>query len=261
MDNPSLRVTEEQIAAAQLRLALDEKLGRPTPEWVRRIAATTGVESRELQHPSPDPEANPVAARMSRSEDLTQSMDEAREEMAAQTRPAVPARPQVAPPPLNALSPIQNPLTAVMTAKSPEDYAALQRLVKHFQSLPPDQNPVAIALNKLGNMHFAWFAFLGTNQLGMITAYDGEFEAYINNFIDNIGDVFNALLTHIVSAPPLPVQTYRQEFIAYIRTIDCRCVGTFYSAYPDLTVGDIDMASAVPESKLPQQNRPTRKPS
>lgn len=35
------RVTDEQIAAAQLRIVLDEKLGRPTPDVVRRIAGMT----------------------------------------------------------------------------------------------------------------------------------------------------------------------------------------------------------------------------
>jgi hypothetical protein len=141
--------------------------------------------------------------------------------------------------------PVQNPLTAVMTAKSPEDYAALQQLIEHLQSLPPGQNPVTVALNKLGNVHFARFAFLGTNQLGVITTYDGDFEAYINEFIDSIGDVFNTLLAHVEDAPPLPVQTYRQEFLDYIRTIDRRCVGTFYSAYPERTVLEIlDPASA-----------------
>lgn len=38
MSDP-LEVTEEQIAAAQLRIVLDEKLGRETPAVVRRIAA------------------------------------------------------------------------------------------------------------------------------------------------------------------------------------------------------------------------------
>ncbi|MGH3925757.1 MAG: RNA polymerase sigma factor, partial [Pseudonocardiaceae bacterium] len=42
-----MRVTDEQVAAAQLRLVLDEKLGRQTPELVRRIAATTEVERDE----------------------------------------------------------------------------------------------------------------------------------------------------------------------------------------------------------------------
>ena len=140
--------------------------------------------------------------------------------------------------------PLQNPLTAVMTAKSPENYAALRQLVEHIQSLPPDQNPVIVALNKLGTVHFARFAFLDNDQLAVITTYDGDFDVYINEFIDEIGDVFNSLLAHVADAPPLPVQTYRQEFLDYIRTVDRRCVGTFYSAYPEHTVLDIhDLAS------------------
>ena len=44
MSSQSLRVTEEQIAAAQLRIVLDEKLGRHTPNVVRRIAEMTSVD-------------------------------------------------------------------------------------------------------------------------------------------------------------------------------------------------------------------------
>lgn len=135
--------------------------------------------------------------------------------------------------------PVQNPLTAIMTAKSPEDYAQLQQLVEHLQSLPPEKNPVTVALNKLGTVHFARFVFLGNNQLGVITSYDGDFDAYINEFATEIGDVFNALLAHVDNAPPLPVQHHRQQFLDYIHSIDRGCVGQFYSAYPDRTVIDI----------------------
>ncbi len=135
--------------------------------------------------------------------------------------------------------PVQNPLTLVMKAKSQEDYAALKQLVEHLQSLPPDQNPVTIALNKIGTVHFARFAFLGSGQVGVITTYDGDFAVYINEFIDTIGDVFNALMKHVVGAPPLPVQTFRQEFLDYVRATDVGCVGSFYSAYPERTVLDI----------------------
>jgi hypothetical protein len=47
MSSLPLHVTEEQIAAAQLRIVLDEKLGRHTPNVVRRIALMTGVDSLE----------------------------------------------------------------------------------------------------------------------------------------------------------------------------------------------------------------------
>ncbi|MGB6165648.1 MAG: hypothetical protein WCF33_22210 [Pseudonocardiaceae bacterium] len=142
--------------------------------------------------------------------------------------------------------PVQNPLTLVLKAKSPDDSTALRQLVEKLQSLPPGQNPITLALNKLSNVHFARFAFLSTDQLGVITTYDGDFDAYINEFIDNIGDVFNALLVHVENAPPLPVQTYRQEFLSYIRTVDCRCVGIFYSAYPERTVLDILSSTSAP---------------
>ncbi|MFZ2118689.1 MAG: hypothetical protein WCC47_01055 [Pseudonocardiaceae bacterium] len=135
--------------------------------------------------------------------------------------------------------PVQNPLTMVMKAKSDEDYAALRQLVEHLQSLPPDQNPVINALNKIGTVHFARFALLGNDLLGVITTYDGDFAVYINEFIDCIGDVFNALMAHVEGAPPLPVQTYRQEFLDYVRSVDVSCVRPFYSAYPERTVLDI----------------------
>jgi hypothetical protein len=68
-------------------------------------------------------------------------------------------------------------------------------------SLPPEQNPVTLALNKIGTVHFARFAFLGNDQLGVITTYDGDFAVYINEFIDTIGDVFNALIAHVEKWP------------------------------------------------------------
>ena len=102
---------------------------------------------------------------------------------------------------------VQNPLTLIMTVKSATDSQALQALLHKLQSAPPELNPVWTALNKLNTVHFARFVFLDANmKLAVITAYDGSFEDYINEFIDEIGDVFNALLAHMADAPPLPVQ-------------------------------------------------------
>ncbi|MGH4022924.1 MAG: hypothetical protein ACRDT0_27560 [Pseudonocardiaceae bacterium] len=139
---------------------------------------------------------------------------------------------------------IQNPLTLVMKAKSPEDHAALRQTVEHIQSLPPEQNPIVTALDRIATVHFATFVFLDDDRLAVITTYDGDFEKYINEFTNEIGDVFNTLLAHVADAPPLPVQTYRREFLEFVRAHDLRCVAPLYSAYPDRTVLDIvDMAS------------------
>jgi hypothetical protein len=135
---------------------------------------------------------------------------------------------------------IQSPLTLVMTIKSPADYQALAGLLAKIQSAPPDKNPIWVALKKLANVHFARFVFLENNtKLAVITTYDGTFEDYIADFTREIGDVFDALLQHMVDAPPLPVQKHPKEFLAYVRANDLRGIEPFFSAYPKSTVVDI----------------------
>jgi hypothetical protein len=136
-------------------------------------------------------------------------------------------------------APRQNPLTLVMTIKSRADYEALVELLNQIQSLPRDKNPIMVALDKIGTVHFSRFVFLGKSELAVITTYDGNFEDYLNDFINAIGKIFNALLEHMAGAPPLPVENHRKEFMDYVRANDLRCLGTFYSAYPRLGVRTI----------------------
>jgi hypothetical protein len=145
---------------------------------------------------------------------------------ATQTAPATPA--------------VQNALTLVMPIKSPEDYQVLFQQLTHFQGLPPDQNPLTLALASTHLVHFARFIFLEDNtKLGVITSYDGTLADYLNAFIDHVGQVFDLLLAHMADAPPLPVEQHRQEFLQYVTAHDLPIVQPFYSAYPSLTVLDI----------------------
>jgi hypothetical protein len=138
---------------------------------------------------------------------------------------------------------VQSPLTLIMTIKSSTDAQTLSALLQKMQSAPPDKNPIWVALNKLNTVHFARFVFLENNtKLAVITTYDGTFEDYINEFIDEIGDVFNALLAHMTDAPPLPVHQNRKAFLDYVRANDLRAIEPFYSAYPTATVLDIKAA-------------------
>jgi hypothetical protein len=134
---------------------------------------------------------------------------------------------------------VQNPLTLVMPIRSPDDRRTVQAKLERVQALPREQNPIVAALDTIGTVHFARFVFTDETHLAVITTYDGDFDAYINEFVDHIGDVFNDLLQHMADAPPLPVQQHRQEFLDYVRGHDLRCVPTFYSAYPTRTVLDI----------------------
>src|SRR5687768_1688244 len=82
---------------------------------------------------------------------------------------------------------VQNPLTLLMTIRSPEDYAALKTTIEQLQALPPEQNPIVRALDTIGTVHFARFVFVDETRLAVITTYDGDFDAYINDFVDHIG--------------------------------------------------------------------------
>jgi hypothetical protein len=152
---------------------------------------------------------------------------------------------QAAAPPMSEAQPVQSPLTLIMPIASAAAFQELSQTLTGVQSLPRDQNPIMAALDKIGTVHFARFVFLEDNtRLGVITTYDGDFEKYINDFVDDIGDVFNLLLKFMADAPPLPVQEHRQEFLEYVRAHDLRSVGPFYSAYPRSTVLDIQAATA-----------------
>jgi hypothetical protein len=139
--------------------------------------------------------------------------------------------------------PVQNPLTLIMTIRSREDFEALNARIHQIQSAPPEQNPIWIALDKLKIVHFARFVFLENNtKLAIITTYDGSFDDYLNEFIDEIGDIFNVLLQHMEGAPPLPVQRNRSQFREYVKANDLGGIEPFYSAYPRATVLDIQAA-------------------
>lgn len=130
-----------------------------------------------------------------------------------------------------------------MTIRSKDDFEALNTRIRQIQSLPREQNPIWRALDKLKIVHFARFVFLESNtKLAIITSYDGSFDDYLNEFIDEIGDVFNGLLQYMKDAPPLPIQRNRDAFRNYVKTNDLGAIEPFYSAYPRATVLDIQAA-------------------
>lgn len=136
-------------------------------------------------------------------------------------------------------APVANPLTLVMAIKSAADSQSLKGLLEGLQALPPEQNPIHTALTKIATVHFARFVFLGERELAVITTYDGDFEPYLDGFINEIGEVFDKLLAHIQDAPPLPVSQHRAAFLQYVKANDRPCVGSLYCAYPNLKVLDI----------------------
>lgn len=130
-------------------------------------------------------------------------------------------------------APRQSPLTCIMPIKDAAGYDALLAL------LPAAKKEIDAALDLIGTVHFARFVFLANNtQLAIITAYDGDFNRYISDFAQRIGNVFDALFAHIRDAPPLPVHKNVDDFIKYVFAHDVKPIA-FYSAYPQQTVLDI----------------------
>jgi hypothetical protein len=100
------------------------------------------------------------------------------------------------------------------------------------------------ASDQIGTLHNARFVMLNNQTTALFTVYDGSFEDYIADFVKYMGDVFNALLPHIVDPPTLPVEKNAQEFMTWVKKSDYPSLGGVYSAYPTLTVQDIRTLAA-----------------
>ena len=72
--------------------------------------------------------------------------------------------------------------------------------------------------------------------IGVVTEYDGDFNAYIQDFVSQLGNVFDALLGFVVGGAALiPVANNVTAFEAFITVNDASQHvpnNTLYSAYP-----------------------------
>lgn len=150
-----------------------------------------------------------------------------------------------------------NPLTLMMPVK-PDT-----KLLSIIEVLAENQAPIDAALSSIGTVHFARFLLLDSSVanlqpdlkdinatsdtliIGVVTDYDGDFNAYISDFVAQLGDVFNALLAFVVDGESVtPVQDNLAAFQAFIATNDAsqhKPNDTLYAAYPQ-TVQQIKAA-------------------
>jgi hypothetical protein len=127
---------------------------------------------------------------------------------------------------------VQNALNLGLPLKDRAQMPAL------LQTIASVQQTVDDALTGLHYVHFA--RFLPTPDfatLQVITSYDGDLDSYLMDFVLVLGDIFNAILAFVDGAPPLPVQQYPQEFVAFVKANNMP--GSVWSAYPHMTVIDI----------------------
>ncbi len=112
------------------------------------------------------------------------------------------------------------------------------------------QTEIDTALTSIGTVHYARFLLLdrstanlqpGTTPLNemvlaVITEYDGSFQAYIGDFVAQIGQVFDALLQFVVGGQALiPVANNVAAFNAFVAANDAsqhQPNEGLYQAYP-----------------------------
>ena len=140
-----------------------------------------------------------------------------------------------------------NPLTLMMPALPGSNLLAIAA------TLAESQKQIDAALESIGTVHFARFLLLDSSQpnlqpnmksiapsntliIGVVTEYDGDFNAYIQDFVAQLGSVFNALLGFVVGGAALcPVANNVAAFEAFIAANDASQhipYNTLYAAYP-----------------------------
>jgi hypothetical protein len=130
---------------------------------------------------------------------------------------------------------VQSPLNLRLTVTKDKNWAI-------FLYLADPQNSKAIndGLNAVGTVHFARFLpeegfAIGLSQtLWVLTEYDGTFDQYIQDFVNQMGDIFDGLLGFVDDPPPLPVKDNVPAFAAWVSAHNVK--SNLYSAYPTLTV-------------------------
>lgn len=139
-----------------------------------------------------------------------------------------------------------NPLTFIMPLEEGVDLAKLG------EELAGNQQQIDAALKAVGTVHFARFVVFdnsapnllpsleskGPFSLSVITDYDGNFDAYIEAFVQYLGPVFDALLSFSADGKSLvPVAQNVDDFEKYITQNDAsqqppNDAQSLYSAYP-----------------------------
>lgn len=131
--------------------------------------------------------------------------------------------------------PVQSPLNLALPIAKGKNLEIIAYVALHSKV-------INAGLDAVGTVHFARFlpepgfiAIPPTSQtLWVFTEYDGTFDQYIIDFVNQMGDVFDKLLSFVVDPPPLPVKDNVAAFEAWVNAHNVH--SELYSAYPACTV-------------------------
>jgi cytochrome P450/deferrochelatase/peroxidase EfeB len=150
-------------------------------------------------------------------------------------------------------APVTSGLNLWLTLKEPE------RMGELLLRLATRQPAIDAALTGLHYVHFARFLPApGGKALQVITEFDGEFDAYVLDFVLAIGDEFDLILSYVENGPAKSVKDDPARFLEFVRennlgySDDQRGNVRLFSAYPQRTVLDLigtsGIAATVPDA-------------
>ncbi|GGJ70987.1 hypothetical protein [Streptomyces brasiliensis] len=96
---------------------------------------------------------------------------------------------------------------------------------------------------RIGTLHDArWVLFDGDTRLMFATNFDGDWDAYIDDFAAQVPDVFDSVLQHTEGYPGIKDPHIKDHVVAHQATA---C--SYQRAIPDATVKDLQKALRVQE--------------
>jgi hypothetical protein len=228
------------VKSARLREMVDELLDRPDAEpWVRQLAALLPAARPGW---SASPPRHRVAGLLEQLELLAaERLLELLEWLAGVRRGAVNPNLQVQASKdvldIEGSKVVQTPVTLVSTIKKPQFY---HRLLLRITLFIVDRVARASygSLAGVSSIHFARWAILdGGRHLLFETNFDGSWERYLDDFVDNASVGLNAIWANCVNYPTGGAEdsTWFKKFFRD----DHYPAQVFYSAYPFSTVNNI----------------------
>ncbi len=94
------------------------------------------------------------------------------------------------------------------------------------------------ANDSVGTLHFSHWVLFPKNHLGFFTIFDGDWDKYLQDFVEKVAFAFDTIFPHVDGGPPTPVAKNPQAFYDWAFEANHPPIG-FYSAYPGLSVQDI----------------------
>jgi hypothetical protein len=134
----------------------------------------------------------------------------------------------------------QNHFTLRFPLHVPDDAKALA------EQLPALMPGLFRATDAIGRVHYSRFAILSERTLLFLGDFDGEFDQLMADLAKLAGPVFDAILGHVDSPPPMPVAANVEAFVKWTAAHLVPAVNR-YTAYPDVTAKEIKALASAAE--------------